>query len=134
MDVNFDVASEQIVTHNIVARLEGSKRPNETVLYGAHWDHIGVDAGEGVNGDRIFNGAVDNASGTVAIVEIARRFGQGPRPERSIVMVAFTGEESGLLGSEYYAANPLYPLETTVAGFNIDAANVYGRKDKLNIT
>jgi len=134
MDVSFDVASEQIVTHNIVARLEGSKRPNETVLYGAHWDHIGVDAGEGVNGDRIFNGAVDNASGTVAIVEIARRFGQGPRPERSIVMVAFTGEESGLLGSEYYAANPLYPLETTVAGFNIDAANVYGRKDKLNIT
>lgn len=134
MNVSFDVASEQIVTHNIVARLEGSKRPNETVLYGAHWDHIGVDAGEGVNGDRIFNGAVDNASGTVAIVEIARRFGQGPRPERSIVMVAFTGEESGLLGSEYYAANPLYPLETTVAGFNIDAANVYGRKDKLNIT
>lgn len=134
MDVSFDVASEQIVTHNIVARLEGSKRPNETVLYGAHWDHIGVDAGEGVNGDRIFNGAVDNASGTVAIIEIARRFGQGPRPERSIVMVAFTGEESGLLGSEYYAANPLYPLETTAAGFNIDAANVYGRKDKLNIT
>ena len=134
MDVSFDVASEQIVTHNIVARLEGSKRPNETILYGAHWDHIGVDAGEGVNGDRIFNGAVDNASGTVAIIEIARRFGQGPRPERSIVMVAFTGEESGLLGSEYYAANPLYPLETTAAGFNIDAANVYGRKDKLNIT
>lgn len=134
MDVSFDVASEQIVTHNIVARLEGSKRPNETILYGAHWDHIGIDAGEGVNGDRIFNGAVDNASGTVAIIEIARRFGQGPRPERSIVMVAFTGEESGLLGSEYYAANPLYPLETTAAGFNIDAANVYGRKDKLNIT
>ncbi len=104
MDVSFDVASEQIVTHNIVARLEGSKRPNETILYGAHWDHIGIDAGEGVNGDRIFNGAVDNASATVAIIEIARRFGQGPRPE------------------------------TTAAGFNIDAANVYGRKDKLNIT
>jgi len=134
LDVSFDVASEQIVTHNVVARLEGSARPDETILYGAHWDHIGIDAGEGVNGDRIFNGAVDNASGTIAIVEIARRFGAGPRPERSIVMVAFTAEESGLLGSEFYAANPLYPLETTVAGFNIDAANVYGRKNKLNIT
>ncbi len=134
IDVSFDVQSEQITTHNVVARLEGTTRPNETILYGAHWDHIGIDPGEGVNGDRIFNGAVDNASGTIAIVEIARRFGAGPRPERSIVMVAFTGEESGLLGSEFYAANPLYPLETTVAGFNIDAANVYGRKDKLNIT
>ena len=134
MDASMDIAAEQIVTHNIVARLEGSTRPDETVLYGAHWDHIGIDVGDGVNGDRIFNGAVDNASGTVAIVEIARRFGAGPRPERSIVMVAFTGEESGLLGSEYYAANPLYPLETTVAGFNIDAGNVYGRKNKLNIT
>ncbi|MGI4819447.1 MAG: M28 family metallopeptidase [Janthinobacterium lividum] len=134
LDASIDIASEQIVTHNVVARLEGTTRPDETILYGGHWDHIGVDAGEGVNGDRIFNGAVDNASGTIAIVEIARRFGAGPRPERSIVAIAFTGEESGLLGSEYYAANPLYPLETTVAGFNIDAANVYGRKDKLNIT
>lgn len=134
LDALIDIASEQIVTHNVVARLEGTTRPDETILYGGHWDHIGVDAGEGVNGDRIFNGAVDNASGTIAIVEIARRFGAGPRPERSIVAIAFTGEESGLLGSEYYAANPLYPLETTVAGFNIDAANVYGRKDKLNIT
>lgn len=134
LDASMDIASEQIVTHNVVARLEGTTRPDETILYGGHWDHIGVDAGEGVNGDRIFNGAVDNASGTIAIVEIARRFGAGPRPERSIVAIAFTGEESGLLGSEYYAANPLYSLETTVAGFNIDAANVYGRKDKLNIT
>ncbi|MHC3126433.1 peptidase M20 [Brevundimonas sp. GN22] len=134
MDVSFDVASSQIVTHNIVARLEGSSRPNETILYGGHWDHIGIATDEGVNGDKIFNGAVDNASGTAALIELARQYGAGPKPERSIVMVAFTGEESGLLGSEYYAANPLYPLETTVAGFNIDAANVYGRKDKLNIT
>ncbi|WP_292052104.1 MULTISPECIES: M28 family metallopeptidase [unclassified Brevundimonas] len=134
MDVRFDQASEQIVTHNVVARLEGSARPAETILYGGHWDHIGIATDEGVNGDRIFNGAIDNASGTAALLELARHFGQGPKPERSIVMVAFTAEESGLLGSEYYAANPLYPLETTVAGFNIDAANVYGRKDKLNIT
>ena len=134
MDASMDIEAEQIVTHNIVARLEGTSRPDETLLYGGHWDHIGIDVGDGVNGDRIFNGAVDNASGTAAIIEIARRFGAGPRPERSIVMVAFTGEESGLLGSEYYAANPLYPLETTVAGFNIDAGNVYGRKNKLNIT
>ena len=134
LDVSFDQSSEQIVTHNVVARLEGSTRPNETILYGGHWDHIGIAPDGGVDGDRIFNGAVDNASGTAALLELARLYGQGPRPERSIVMVAFTAEESGLLGSEYYAANPLYPLETTVAGFNIDAANVYGRKDKLNIT
>lgn len=134
LDASMDVASSQIVTHNVVARLEGAKRPDETVLFGGHWDHIGIATDGGVDGDRIFNGAVDNASGTIAIVEIARRFGAAPRPDRSIVMVAFTAEESGLLGSEYYASNPLYPLETTVAGFNIDATNVYGRKSMLNIT
>ena len=85
------------------------------------------------NGDAIFNGAVDNATGTAGLLELARVWGAGPRPERSIVMISFTAEESGLLGSEYYAANPLYPLEKTVAGFNMDAMNVYGRVEDLGV-
>ena len=85
------------------------------------------------NGDAIFNGAVDNATGTAGLLELARIWGQAPRPERSIVMISFTAEESGLLGSEFYAANPVYPLATTVAGFNMDAMNVYGRVANLGV-
>jgi len=76
---------------------------------------------------------VDNATGTAGLIEMARLYGAGPRPQRSIVMLSFTAEESGLLGSEYYAANPIYPLEKTVAGFNQDAMNVYGRVTKLGV-
>ena len=129
----FDVATSQITTHNVVARLEGTTRPDETILYTAHWDHIGTGAAN-AEGDAIFNGAVDNASGTAGLLELARVFGAGPRPDRSIVMISFTAEESGLLGSEFYAANPIYPLETTVAGFNLDAMNVYGRLNRLGVT
>lgn len=129
----FDVATSQITTHNVVARLEGTRHPDETILYTAHWDHIGTGAAN-AEGDAIFNGAVDNASGTAGLLELARVFGTGPRPERSIVMISFTAEESGLLGSEFYASNPLYPLETTVAGFNLDAMNVYGRLTRLGVT
>ncbi|WP_396594098.1 M28 family metallopeptidase [Brevundimonas sp. R86498] len=126
MTVSFDVASERIETHNIVGRLTGTTRPNETFLYTGHWDHIGVGTPD-ADGDAIFNGAVDNASGIAGLIELARVFGAGPRPERSLVFIGFTAEESGLLGSEFYAANPLYPLETTVGGVNMDSANVYGR-------
>src|SRR5690606_35326567 len=86
------------------------------------------------NGDRIFNGAIDNASGTAGLLELARQWSAGPKPERTIVMISFTGEESGLLGSEFYAANPLYPLEKTVGGFNLDSAAVFGRMNKLGVT
>ena len=132
ISARYDVASEQIVTHNVIARLPGSTHPDETILYTGHWDHIGVGEPD-ANGDAIFNGAVDNASGTAALLELARAWGRGPRPERSIVMISFTAEESGLLGSEFYAANPIYPLETTVAGFNLDAMNVYGRVENLQV-
>ncbi len=128
----FDVATSQIVTRNVIARLPGTTHPDETILYTAHWDHIGVGEPD-ANGDAIFNGAVDNATGTAALLELARVWAAGPRPERSIVMISFTAEESGLLGSEYYAANPVWPLETTVAGFNLDAMNVYGRVEKLGV-
>jgi|SRR6478672_8036818 len=128
----FDVATSRVTTHNVIARLPGSTHPDETILYTGHWDHIGVGEPD-ANGDRIFNGAVDNATGTSGLLELARVWGAGPRPERSIVMISFTAEESGLLGSEFYAANPVYPLATTVAGFNIDAMNVYGRVSDVDI-
>jgi len=128
----FDVKTDRITTHNVVARLPGTTHPDETILYTGHWDHIGMGEPD-ASGDRIFNGAVDNATGTAGLLELARAYGAAPRTERSIVMISFTGEESGLLGSEYYAANPAYPLEKTVAGFNIDAMNVYGRTADLGI-
>ncbi|HYC67513.1 M28 family metallopeptidase [Brevundimonas sp.] len=128
----FDVATSQITTKNVIARLPGTTHPDESILYTAHWDHIGVGEPD-ASGDAIFNGAVDNATGTAGLLELARVWGAGPRPERSIVMVSFTAEESGLLGSEFYAANPVYPLEKTVAGFNMDAMNVYGRVAHLGV-
>ncbi|MGV8929890.1 MAG: M28 family metallopeptidase [Brevundimonas sp.] len=128
----FDVATSQVTTRNVLARLPGTTHPDETILYTGHWDHIGVGTPD-ANGDAIFNGAVDNATGTAGLLEMARIWGAGPRPERSIVMISFTAEESGLLGSEFYAANPVYPLAKTVAGFNIDAMNVYGRVADIDI-
>ena len=133
LDAGYSVSTSQIETHNVVARLPGTTHVDETILYTGHWDHIGVGDPD-AEGDRIFNGAVDNASGIAGLLEIARLYGSGPTPERSIVIIAFTAEESGLLGSEFYAANPLYPLETTVAGFNLDAMNVYGRLSGLGVT
>ena len=132
MDVMFNVASQRIETHNIIGRLEGSTHPDETFLYTGHWDHIGVGTPD-ANGDAIFNGAVDNASGIAGMIELARAYAAGPRPERSIVFIGFTAEESGLLGSEYYAANPIYALATTVGGVNMDSANVYGRTEAFNV-
>ena len=129
----FDVATSQVTTHNVIARLPGTTHPDETVLYTAHWDHIGMGEPD-ATGDRIFNGAVDNASGTSGLLELARAYGQAPRTERSIVMISFTAEESGLLGAEYYASNPVYPLAKTVGGFNMDSMNVYGRVTGLGVT
>jgi Zn-dependent M28 family amino/carboxypeptidase len=117
---DFAVRRATIRSKNVLGRLEGSARPDETILYGGHWDHLGVGAPD-ARGDSIYNGAVDNATGIAAVIELARAFAAGPRPERSLVFAAWTAEEKGLLGSEYYAANPVYPLETTVAGFNVDA-------------
>lgn len=117
---DYAVRQSNSVSRNVIAHLPGRTRPDETVLYTAHWDHLGVGLPDAA-GDRVYNGAVDNATGIAAIIEIGRAFAAGPRPERSIVLLAVTVEEKGLLGSEYYAANPLYPLETTAGGFNIDA-------------
>jgi Zn-dependent M28 family amino/carboxypeptidase len=116
----FAVRRATIRSRNVLGRLPGGTHPDETILYGAHWDHLGVGAPD-ARGDSIYNGAVDNATGVAALLELARVFAASPAPDRSIVFAAWTAEEKGLLGSEYYAANPVYPLETTVAGFNVDA-------------
>jgi Zn-dependent M28 family amino/carboxypeptidase len=130
---NFKVDSSVITSHNIVGRIEGSKRTDETVIYSAHWDHLGIGAPD-ARGDRIYNGAVDNATGTAALIEMGRAFAQGPRPERSIIFLNVTAEEKGLLGSEYYAANPLYPLATTAGVLNMDALDPHGPARNFSIS
>ena len=105
---------------NVAGLIEGTKRPDEIIIYMAHWDHLGIKPN--LEGDRIFNGAVDNATGTAAIIELARAFAaMEPAPERSILFLAVTGEESGLLGSAWYAEHPLFPLNQTVAALNFDS-------------
>jgi Zn-dependent M28 family amino/carboxypeptidase len=130
---NYKIDSKVITSHNIVGRVEGSKRPNETVIYSAHWDHLGVGAPD-AKGDKIYNGAVDNATGTAALIELARAFASQPKPERSVVFLNVTAEEKGLLGSEYYASKPLYPLATTVADINMDALDPHGPSRNFTIS
>lgn len=122
---DYAVDAEVITSYNIAGRIEGSKYPDETVIYSAHWDHLGVGKPD-AEGDTIYNGAVDNATGTAALVEIARAYAHASKPERSIVFLNVTAEEKGLLGSEYYASKPLYPLATTVAVINMDALDPTG--------
>jgi Zn-dependent M28 family amino/carboxypeptidase len=109
-----------VTSHNVAGILPGKRYPDETIIYSAHWDHLGIGKPD-ATGDRIYNGAVDNGTGISELIEQARAFAQGPRPDRSVVFLAVTGEEKGLLGSSYYAAHPLYPLAKTVANLNVDA-------------
>ncbi|WOS40476.1 M28 family metallopeptidase [Xanthomonas rydalmerensis] len=122
---DYAVKSEVITSRNVVARLPGKTQPDDTLIYTAHWDHLGVGAPD-AKGDRIFNGALDNASGVAALLELARAFAKGPAPQRSVVFMAVTAEEKGLLGSEYYASKPLYPLARTVAVINMDGMSPFG--------
>lgn len=118
---------ETLVTHNLLARIPGSERPNETIIYSAHWDHVGGAAQHpNVTGDQIWNGAWDNASGTIGVLEMARQLSAAPRPERSIVFAHMAAEEMGLLGAYGYTADPVWPLETTVADINIDMLPLSG--------
>jgi Zn-dependent M28 family amino/carboxypeptidase len=113
-------------SHNVIAKITGSKRPDEYIIYSAHWDHLGIGKPD-TRGDSIYNGAADNASGSASLLEIARAFKSLPdKPERTIIFLAVTAEEQGLLGSAYYAQHPIYPLAKTVANLNIDVINTYG--------
>jgi len=114
-------------SHNVVARIEGSdpRLRDETVVYSAHWDHLGRNPN--LQGDQIYNGAIDDAAGTAQMLEIARAFAAPTaKPRRSVLFIATTAEEKGYLGSHYYVQHPLYPLATTVANFNLDGGNVWG--------
>jgi len=119
-------------SNNVIAKLEGSKRPDEVIIYTAHWDHLGV--GEPVDGDAIYNGAIDNAAGVAALFEIAKAFQSAQvKPERSIIFLAVTAEEEGLLGSAYYAQHPIYPLNKTVANLNMDAFSALGATKDVSV-
>lgn len=129
LDVRITAAAEETVeilrTHNLLARITGSERPNEVIIYSAHWDHVGVNE-HAAGDDKIFNGAWDNASGTIGVVEMARQLKAAPTPKRSIVFAHMAAEEMGLLGAYAYVADPVYPLETTVADINIDMLPLSG--------
>jgi Zn-dependent M28 family amino/carboxypeptidase len=120
LTAHFAAQPQVITSHNVVGILPGAKYPDETIIYSGHWDHLGIGKPD-ATGDRIYNGAVDNGTGVSELIEQARVWAHGPRPERSVVFLAVTGEEKGLLGSGYYAAHPLYPLAKTVANLNVDA-------------
>jgi Zn-dependent M28 family amino/carboxypeptidase len=122
-----------IVSHNVLGRLPGTKHPGETVMYTAHWDHLGIGAPD-AKGDRIYNGAVDNGTGIASLLELSRTFASLPRTDRSLVFMAVTAEEKGLLGSEYYATNPVYPLATTAGVINMDALSVAGPAKDFTIS
>ena len=122
--LSFDNEIAKKLSRNVIGVLPGAKRPDEYVLYTGHWDHLGRCTP--VNGDDICNGAVDNASGVAGLVTLAQAFQKAGAPDRSIVFLAVTAEESGLLGSKYYAENPVFPLGQTVGGVNMDSLNPNG--------
>ncbi|WP_247679872.1 M28 family metallopeptidase [Chitinophaga polysaccharea] len=125
-------AIKKSTSHNVLAVLPGAKRPQECVVYSAHWDHFGI--GEPVKGDSIYNGAVDNATGTAGLLALATAFTRlAQKPERSVLFLSVTGEEQGLLGSEYYVAHPSFALNKTVADINLDVLNTFGRTRDVTV-
>ncbi len=120
-------------SYNVVGKITGTKRPDEVIIYSAHWDHLGIGKPD-KTGDSIYNGALDNASGTAGLLELARAFkSMKTKPERSIVFLSVTAEEQGLLGSQYYSENPVYPVEKTVANINMDGLNRYTKTKDIII-
>ena len=123
---------ERSTSHNVVGRLAGSERPDEAVAYMAHWDHLGKD--ETLDGDRIYNGALDNATGVAGLIEIAAAFGGLERPPaRTVLFLALTAEEQGLLGSDHYGERPVHPLDRTVAAINMDGLNTAGPMNDITV-
>jgi Zn-dependent M28 family amino/carboxypeptidase len=136
---SFDVNNKitKVRSHNVVAKIEGSDPvlKNETIIYSAHWDHLGIDTTlPGPRTKQIFHGALDNASGVASLLALAKAYKALPvAPKRTIVFLATTAEEQGLLGAEYYAEHPLYPLDKTLLDINIDGVNFYGRTKDLRV-
>jgi len=133
IDVNFKNSVDHLRSENVIGLVRGSdpKLRDEYVIFTAHWDHFGIAAP--VNGDSIYNGALDNASGTADLLAIARAAVSAPAPRRSLLFVFVTAEESGLLGSKFFAENPTVPVERLVANLNVDGGNVLGRTRDLRV-
>ena len=133
LDIGFTNTVEHLESFNVVGRIPGvdSAAHKEHILLTAHWDHLGI--GPAVNGDSIYNGALDNASGTANLLALSRALAHGPRMQRSVLVAFVTAEESGLLGSEYLSMNPLVPTDAIVANLNIDGGNVLGETRDLNV-
>jgi Zn-dependent M28 family amino/carboxypeptidase len=131
--LTLDNAIVRSVSHNVVGMLPGTRRPDEVVLVTAHWDHVGRCKAD-ASGDDICNGALDNASGTAGLLALARHFATSPRTQRTMLFLAVTGEEAGLLGSGYYAEHPIFPLGKTVGGVNMDILSMNGALDGFTIT
>ena len=120
------------VTKNVIAKVTGKTAPEEVIIYTAHWDHIGIGKPD-ETGDSIYNGALDNASGTSALLALAKAFKTDEQPDRTVVFLSVTAEEQGLWGSAYYAKNPIYPKEKTVANISMDGVNPYGKMKDVSV-
>jgi Zn-dependent M28 family amino/carboxypeptidase len=133
LSAHYAVDARVIKSKNVAAIREGTERPDQYVMYSAHWDHLGIGQPD-AKGHKIYNGAVDNGTGVAALLELGRAYAARPAPKRSVVFLALTAEEKGLLGSEYYAANPLYPLAATVGLINMDALSPQGAARNFTIS
>ncbi|WP_374574284.1 M28 family metallopeptidase [Phenylobacterium sp.] len=122
---DYDVEHNEVVSRNVIAKLPGAKRPDESILYAAHWDAFGVGAPDD-KGQTVRHGAADDAIGVAGVLEIARAFAEGPRPDRTVMFAAWTAEERGLLGSEWFGVHPTAPLDTMVANFTMDVLQTAG--------
>jgi Zn-dependent M28 family amino/carboxypeptidase len=129
--ITLNTRVEQRTTYNVIGVLPGTQRPDETIIYSAHWDHLG--RCPAIDGDDICNGALDNATGTAALIELARRFTAQARPQRSVAFIALTAEEQGLLGALYYMQHPVFAPRNTVAAINMDGINNAGRTRDIEI-
>ncbi len=129
---SIQVKAQYNMSKNVVAKVSGKSKPEEVIIYSAHWDHLGIGKPD-ETGDSIYNGALDNASGTASLLALAKAFTTDAQPERTVVFLAVTAEEQGLWGSAYYAQNPIYPKEKTVANINMDGINPYGKMKDVSI-
>lgn len=131
VSLSFNNQTKFSESNNVAGLIKGSEKPDEIIIYAAHWDHLGT--GTPINGDSIYNGAIDNASGTATLLEIARAFTSYEQPKRSLLFLAVTAEEQGLLGSAYYANNPIYSAKNTVGVINMDALMAIGEMKDLTV-
>ena len=130
LSADFGVRTTHILSHNILAQIPGAQRPKESVMFAAHWDAFGLGPPD-AKGDPVRHGAADDGMGVAGVLELARAFAHAPRPQRTAVFAVWTAEERGLLGSEYYATHPLFPLATTAANFTIDVLQTAGPSHDL---